>query len=141
MLKFLAVSTGVEIGKLVLEQVLDLGKPILEGYVQDFFKDCLDSGVARLNISTLKTPMAEAIGYFFKRFVKELQINGVPDTSIEHHYKATTIKRFVQDKVVRPILGRAFEKNCQQIDYGQLEHVWMARYQVASWQFPTEEFD
>lgn len=140
MLEWLAVSTGVELGKLVLEQVLDLGKPVLEGYVQDFFKGCLDSGIARLNASTLKTPMAEAIGYFVKRFVKELQINGVPDTSIEHHYKAT-IKRFVQDKAVRPVLGKAFEKDCKQIGYEQLGHIWTQKYQVAGWQFPAEEFD
>ena len=140
MLEWLAASTGVELGKLVLEQVLDLGKPVLEGYVQDFFKGCLDSGVARLNASTLKTPMAEAIGYLVKRFVRELQINGVPDTSIEHYYKAT-IKRFVQDKAVRPMLGKAFEKDCKQIDYEQLEHIWTQQYQVAGWQFPAEEFD
>jgi hypothetical protein len=140
MLEWLAASTGIELGKLVLEQVLDLGKPVLEGYVQDFFKGCLDSGIARLNASTLKTPMAEAIGYFVKRFVRELQINGVPDTSIEHHYK-TTIKRFVQDKAVGSILGKAFEKDCKQIDYEQLECIWTKHYEVAGWQFPAEEFD
>jgi predicted NACHT family NTPase len=140
MLEWLAASTGVELGKLVLEQVLDLSKPVLEGYVQDFFKGCLDSGVARLNASTLKTPMAEAIGYFVKRFVRELQINGVPDTSIEHHYKAT-IKRLVKDKAVRPILGKAFQKDCKQIDYEQLKCIWTQQYEIAGWQFPTEEFD
>ena len=140
MLEWLAASTGIELGKLVLEQVLDLGKPVLEGYVQDFFKGCLDSGVARLNASTLKTPMVEAVGYFVRRFVRELQINDVPDTSIEHHYK-TTIKRFVQDKAVRPIFGKAFEKDCKQIDYKQLERIWTQQYQVAGWQFPAEEFD
>ena len=140
MLEWLAASTGIELGKLVLEQVLDLGKPVLEGYVQDFFKGCLDSGVARLNASTLKTPMVEAVGYFVRRFVRELQINDVPDTSIEHHYK-TTIKRFVQDKAVRPIFGKAFEKDCKQIDYKQLERIWTEQYQVAGWQFPAEEFD
>lgn len=45
MLEWLAASTGIELGKLVLEQVLDLSKPVLEGYVQDFFKDCLGGGV------------------------------------------------------------------------------------------------
>lgn len=70
MLEWWAAATGIELGKLVLEQVLDLGKPVLEGYVQDFFKDCLSSGVARLNAATLKTPMAEAIGYFIKRFIR-----------------------------------------------------------------------
>jgi GTPase SAR1 family protein len=140
MLEWLAVTTGVELGKLVLEQVLDLGKPVLEGYVQDFFKDCLSSGVARLNAATLKTPMAEAVGYFIKCFIKELQINDVPETSIQHHYKAA-IKKFVQDKAVRPILGKAFEKDCKQIDYGQLEQIWAQQYQVSGWQFPSEEFD
>ena len=140
MLEWLAVSTGIELGKLVLEQILDLGKPVLEGYVQDFFKDCLDNGVARMNVATLETPMAEAIGYFMKRFVKELQINDVPETSIEHHYKAA-IKRFVQDKTVRPIFGKAFERDCKQINYAQLERIWVQQYQVAGWQFPGEEFD
>jgi Trp operon repressor len=140
MLEWLAATTGVELGKLVLEQVLDLSKPVLEGYVQDFFKDCLSSGVSRLNATALKTPMAEAVGYFVKRFIKELQINDVPKTSIQHHYKAA-IKKFVQDKAVRPILGKAFEKDCKRIDYGQLEQIWAQQYQGSGWQFPSEEFD
>ncbi|MEL7350312.1 MAG: NACHT domain-containing protein [Cyanobacteria bacterium J06560_5] len=140
MLEWLAASTGVELSKLILEQVLDLGKPVLEGYVQDFFKDCLDSGIARLNASTLKAPMAEGIGYFVKRFVRELQINDVPATSIEHHYKAT-IKQFVKNKAIGPILGQAFERDCRQINYEQLEHIWTQQYEVADWQFPAEEFD
>ena len=140
MLEWFAVTTGVELGKLVLEQVLDLSKPVLEGYVQDFFKDCLSSGVSRLNATALKTPMAEAVGYFIKRFIKELQLNDVPETSIQHHYKAA-IKKFVQDRLVRPILGKAFEKECKQIDYGQLEQIWTQQYQGPGWQFPSEEFD
>lgn len=140
MLEILVAATGVELGKLVLEQVLNLGKSALEDYVKDFFKDCIQSGVARANAETLKKPMAEAIGCFMKRFVKELQFNDVPETSIEHHFKAV-IKRFVQDKAVRPILGKAFEKDCKQIDYGQLQEIWTQKYQVDGWQFPAEEFD
>jgi GTPase SAR1 family protein len=124
----------------MLEQVLDLSKPVLEGYVQDFFKDCLSSGVSRLNATALKTPMAEAVGYLIKRFIKELQINDVPETSIQHHYKAV-IKKFVQDKAVRPILGKAFEKDCKQIDYRQLEQIWTQQYQDSGWKFPSDEFD
>jgi GTPase SAR1 family protein len=140
MLELLVAATGVELGKLVLEQVLNLGKSALEDYVKDFFKDCIQSGVARANAETLKKPMAEAIGFFIKRFIKELQFNDVAETSIEHHFKAV-IKRFVQDKAVRPILGKAFEKDCKQIDYAQLQRIWMQQYQVSGWQFPTEEFD
>ncbi|NET38271.1 MAG: NACHT domain-containing protein [Cyanothece sp. SIO1E1] len=140
MLEWLTISTGIGLSKLVLEQVLDLGKPVLEGYVQDFFRDCLEGGVAQLNAALLKTPMAEAIGFFIKRFVKELQFNDVPETSIEHHYRGA-IKQFVQNQAVRPILGKAFETGCKQIDYAQLEHIWAQQYQQAGWQFPTEEFD
>lgn len=93
MLELLAIPAGVELGTFVLEQVLDFSKPVLEGYVQDFFRDCLDGGVARLQASTLKQPMAAAIGFFIQRFIKELQFNEVPDTSIHHHYKAA-IQRY-----------------------------------------------
>ncbi|MEO1352234.1 MAG: NTPase (NACHT family), partial [Cyanobacteria bacterium J06635_15] len=139
-MEWLAVSTGIELGKLVLEQVLDLGKPVLEGYVQDFFKDCLNSGVAQLKAPMLKKPMAEAIGFFIRRFIKELLINDVLETSIEHHYKGA-IKRFLRDKAVRPILGKAFETGCKQIDYARLAQIWTAQYQDTGWQFPAEEFD
>ncbi|NJN86424.1 MAG: NACHT domain-containing protein [Leptolyngbyaceae cyanobacterium SL_7_1] len=140
MWEWVAASTGIELSRCVLEQVLDLGKPVLEGYVQDFFEECLNTGVTRLHTAALKTPMAEAIGYFIKRFIKELQFNDVPETSIEHHYRAT-LKRFVQDKAVRPVLGKAFERSCKQIDYAQLKQIWMQQYDGAGWQFPTEEFD
>ena len=140
MLEWLAAATGAELGKLVLNQVLGLGKGALEDYVKDFFKDCIKSGVTQANTAALKEPMAEAIGFFIKRFIKELQFNDVPDTSIEHHYK-NAVKRFVQDKAVRPILGKAFETGCKQIDYAQLERIWTQQYQMAGWRFPAEEFD
>jgi len=140
MLEVLVATTGVELGKVVLEQVLNLGKSALEDYTKDFFKDCIQTGVARAKVDTLKKPMAEAIGFFIKRFIKELQINDVPETSIEHHYKAA-IKQFVRDEAVRPILGKAFDKDCKQIDYQQLEQVWTQQYQGDGWQFPADDFD
>ena len=112
MLEWWAAATGMELGKLVLEQVLNLGKSALEDYVKDFFKDCIKSGVTLSNAETLKKPMAEAIGCLIKRFIKELQFNDVPETSIEHHFKAT-LKRFVQDKAVRLILVKAFDSRLQ----------------------------
>jgi hypothetical protein len=140
MLEFLAVATGVELGQLVLKQVLDLSKPVLESYVQDFFKDCLAGGVARLKTNQLKQPMAEAIGAFIQRFLKELQFHDVPDTSLDHHYRAA-LRRFVQDPAVRPLLGKAFEKGCKKIDHGQLADIWTAQYQQSGWLFPAEDFD
>ena len=74
MWEWLAAATGVELGKLVLEQVLNLGKSALEDYVKDFFKNSIQSGVTRVKAEELKKPMAEAVGYFIKRFIKELQM-------------------------------------------------------------------
>jgi NACHT domain len=140
MLEWLAAATGIELGKLVLDQVLNLGKSALEDYVKDFFKDCIKGGVALVNADTLKKAMAEAIGFFIKRFVKELQFCDVPETSLNHHFRGT-IKRFVRDQEVRPILGKAFGMDCKQIDYEQLQQIWTQQYQEAGWRFPAEEFD
>ncbi|NJO79957.1 MAG: NACHT domain-containing protein [Cyanobacteria bacterium RM1_2_2] len=140
MLEWLAATTGIELSKLVLDQVLNLGKAALEDYVKDFFKDCLQTGVAQAKADTLKQPMAEAVGFLIKRLIKELQFNDVPETSIEHHYKSA-IKRFVQDKAVRPVLGKAFEQDCKQIDFAQLQQIWTQTYQTEGWRFPAEEFD
>ncbi|MGB3491277.1 MAG: NACHT domain-containing protein [Elainellaceae cyanobacterium] len=139
MLEWLAASTGLELGKFVLEQVLDLGKPVLEGYVQDFFKGCLNSGVARLKATTLKTPMAEAIGCFMQQFIEELQFHDVPDTSIDHFYRSA-LKDFVRDRSIGQILGKAFETGCKHIDHVQLEQIWAEHYQDSGWNFP-QEFD
>ncbi|MGQ4648542.1 HEAT repeat domain-containing protein [Lyngbya aestuarii] len=140
MWEWLAATTGVELGKLVLEQVLNLGKAALEDYIKDFFKDCIQSGVTQANTEVLKKPMAEAVGCFIKRFIKELQINDIPETSIKHYYK-DAIKKFVKDKAVRPILGKAFEKDFRQIEYAQLQRIWEQQYQETGWQFPSDEFD
>ncbi|NET60953.1 MAG: NACHT domain-containing protein, partial [Symploca sp. SIO2E6] len=140
MWELLAAATGVELGKLVLEQVLNLGKGALENYIKDFFKNSIQSGITRVNAQKLKKPMAEAVGSFIKRFIKELQINDVPDTSIEHYYK-TAVKKFVQDQAVGSILGEAFGKDCQRIDYHQLQRLWRQQDQDNQWQFPKDEFD
>jgi energy-coupling factor transporter ATP-binding protein EcfA2 len=140
MLEWVATITSLEVGKWALEQGLKLAQGALEDYVKDFFKDCIKNGVALAKPSALKQPVQEAIGLFIKRFVKELQMNDVPDTSIEHHYKSV-IKRFVRDKAVLPILGKAFEKDCKKIDYDRLQDIWTETYQDDGWQFPSEEFD
>ncbi|MGB7312712.1 MAG: NACHT domain-containing protein [Nodosilinea sp.] len=124
----------------MLDQVLDLGKPVLESYVRDFFRDCLDSGVARAKASSLKQPMAEAIGFFIQRFIKELQYNGVPRTSFDHYYNAT-IKKFVRDKTVRSILGKAFDRDNPQIDHAQLRKIWEEKYENLNWRLSAGVID
>ncbi|NER00069.1 MAG: hypothetical protein F6K30_25790 [Cyanothece sp. SIO2G6] len=139
MLDILLTATAAQLGKVALEQVLELGQGALEDYAQDFFKDSLGSGVAKLKASVLKGPMGEAVGEFIKAFVQELKDNDVPGSSIKHHYTGA-IKKFIKDKAVKPILGKAFETDCELIDYGQLAAIWTQQYQQPGWGFPDEDF-
>ena len=139
MWELLALTTGKELGQFALTQILAFTQPVLESYVQDFFKGCLDGGIARLKATQLKVPMAAAIGFFIQRFVKELQFNDIPDSSIQHHYQGA-LKTFVRDKAVGAILGQAFETGCKKIDFAQLETIWQQKALGKGWQFP-EDFD
>ncbi len=140
MLEWIATLTAFELGKLALDQVLDLSKDALEDYVKDFFKDSIKAGFSKANAALLKKPMAEAIGVFIKRFVRELEINDVHPTSIDHFYRGA-IRQYVNDNRVRPILGQAFEKGLRQIDWGALERIWNESYIVNGWMFPEEDFN
>ena len=42
---------------------------------------------------------------------------------------------------MRPILGKAFEQGCRQINYDQLQAIWMEGYHESGWLFPAEAFD
>ena len=139
MLEWLAVATGVELGQLVLQQVLNLTTSAMEDYVQNFFKDCLAGGVARLKANQLRQPMAEAIGVFIQQFVKELQANDVPDTSINHFY-GDALKKFVRDAEVRALLGQAFVYDNPTVNFEQLQQIWEDTYLDARWLFPKEDF-
>jgi len=139
MLEWLTVSTSVELGKMAFEQVLNLAGSVLNGYIEDFFKSCLGSSVDRLNTAFLRTPMAEAIGVFIRECVQELKLNNVLDTSIEHHYKRA-MKQFVCDRAVGSILGQAFQRSCDQIDYKRLKTIWEEKGLGVGWDFPSEDF-
>ena len=140
MLEWITASTALELGKLTLDQLQDLGRGALEDYVKDFFKDSLKAGVSKANAATLQKPMTEAIGFFVKRFVRELEINEVHRSTINHFYLAA-VKKYVNDPQVRPILGQAFEKDRKQIDYEALERIWMGRFLGQGWKFPAADFN
>lgn len=139
MMELWAIPAGIELGKVVLTQVLGFTTAALESYVEDFFKGCLTSGVARLKASTLKQPMAEAIGFFLQRFIQELKDNEVPDTSINHFYRDAA-KQFVKDVNVRPLLGQAFVDGNATVDAARLKQIWEETYLNPQWGFPVEDF-
>ena len=101
MLDLLLTATATQLGKVFFDQVLQLGQGALEDYTQDFCKDSLGSGVAKLKASVLKGPMGEAIATFIQAFIQELKANDIPDSSIQHHY-TKALRGFVKNKAVKP---------------------------------------
>lgn len=139
MLESLFAATGVEFTKLILDKVLNLTTSALEKYVQEFFKGCLDLGVSKLNSKTLQPPMAAALGGFIELFLNELKNNTVDEAILNYFYKET-VRKFVRDYNVASILGKAFQKDCEQINYEELSRIWKERYQDNKWNFPEKTF-
>jgi hypothetical protein len=54
------------------------------------------------------------------------------------HDKA--VKQFVRNPRVRPLLGKAFETDCEQIDFAPLKQIW-TELEDSAWGFPQEAFD
>jgi hypothetical protein len=122
MLELLATSAGVEIGKLVLEQVLKLGQAAAEDYVKDFFKSCLQEGIMATKPGVVKKSVAEALKAFLLLVTDELEDKGLSKAEIRDYEKS--LAQFVKDKSVKPLLSKAFEQDCQAIDTTALVTVW-----------------
>ncbi|MBE9031548.1 HEAT repeat domain-containing protein [filamentous cyanobacterium LEGE 11480] len=133
----LMTLTGVELGKFVLTQILKLGTAALEDYVKDFFKDSIKGSIPKAKIDVIAKPMAEAIGYFIKEFIAELKANDVEQPSINHQYQPA-LKKLVKDKRIAAILGTAFERDCEVIDYQQIRQLWKTEYEPDGAMFPED---
>ncbi|MEQ8751980.1 MAG: HEAT repeat domain-containing protein [Coleofasciculus sp. G1-WW12-02] len=123
-------SVGALIVKnLELKQIwLKLQQEKLEEYVNDFFKDCLSKGVLLASPDVLKKSLLEALAQFLKLIEDELLFEcELTGAEIRDTYQVA-IEGFLRDNDVKPLLGKAFEKNCRIIDANQLRIIWVQRY-------------
>ncbi|MEQ9483066.1 hypothetical protein [Coleofasciculus sp. F4-SAH-05] len=122
-------SVGALIVKnLELKQIwLKLQQEKLEEYVNDFFKDCLSKGVLLASPDVLKKSLLEALAQFLKLIEDELFECELTGAEIRDTYQVE-IGRFIRDDEVKPLLGKAFEKDCRGIDANQLRTIWVQRY-------------
>ena len=132
----LAATTGIELAKFVGKQVLDLSTDALKDYVKDFFKGTVQDGVMRLHPDVLKVAMAAAVKAFIELFEAELDYCDVEPTTLQHFYKPT-LKKFVKDAAVKPVLGSAFQRDCKLIDAAAIQAAWVS-YQPKGTPFPAE---
>jgi NACHT domain/HEAT repeats len=142
MLEWLVGVGAVEVGKAVFEQGLKLSQDAAADYVKDFFKDCLKEGLALGKPEVTKKAVASALKEFLSIVVEELEDKGLSGAEIRDRYYERALVQFVQDDAVKPLLGRAFEKDCQTLDTGSLAKVW-ARSSFKGKPFPAmpHEFD
>ncbi|MEQ8465797.1 NACHT domain-containing protein [Coleofasciculus sp. E1-EBD-02] len=121
-------ALGVSIlNDLLLKDILlKLGKEALEDYVKDFFKDCIKTGVQSAQPDVLKKALGEALQQFLKLIEYELLFY-VTEAEVRDNYQIV-IEQFIKDDDVKPLLGKAFEKDCRAIDANQLSTIWVQRY-------------
>jgi hypothetical protein len=123
MLEWLVTIGVAELGKAIFEQVLKLGQAAAEDYVKDFFKDCLKAGLVVAKPEVTKKAVAEALKAFLLLVADELEDQDLSKAEIRDRYDPAVVQ-FVQDETVKPILGQAFEKNCDTIEVAALIEVW-----------------
>ncbi|EDX72263.1 hypothetical protein MC7420_932 [Coleofasciculus chthonoplastes PCC 7420] len=122
-------SVGTLIVKnLELKQIwLKLQQEKLEEYVSDFFKDCIPEGVVLASPNVLKNALLEVLAKFLTIIEDELFECDLSGAEIRDTYQVA-IEQFIRDDDVKPLLGKAFEKNCRVIDANQLRSIWVQRY-------------
>lgn len=123
MLEWLITIGASELGKAFFEQGLKLGQSAAEDYVKDFFKGCLKDGVSSTKPEVTKKAVAEAVKAFLLLVTEELEDKGISAPDIRNHFDQPMVQ-FVKVDAVKPILGKAFEKDCRAIDVKELESIW-----------------
>jgi GTPase SAR1 family protein len=141
MLEWLLTLGAAELGKAIFEQVLKLGQSAAEDYVKDFFKGCLQEGIAAAKPEVTKKAVAEALKAFLLLMTDELEDRELSKAEIRDRYDPALVQ-FIQNDSVKPILGKAFEKDCRSIDATALSTIWQ-QSTLKGKPFPTipEEFD
>ena len=141
MLEWLLTLGAAELGKAIFEQVLKLGQSAAEDYVKDFFKGCLQEGIAATKPEVTKKAVAEALKAFLLLVTDELEDRELSKAEIRDRYDPALVQ-FIQNESVKPILGKAFEKDCRALDTIALSAIWQ-QSALKGKPFPTipEEFD
>jgi energy-coupling factor transporter ATP-binding protein EcfA2 len=123
MLEWLATVTAAEISKVLLEQVLKLSQAAAADYVKDFLKDSLKEGIALVQPGVAQQAVATALKEFCTLVQDELLTCHVPPVMIRERYDAP-LRQFLKDPRVKPLLGQAFDSQCQQINAAELARIW-----------------
>ncbi|MBW4630977.1 MAG: HEAT repeat domain-containing protein [Iphinoe sp. HA4291-MV1] len=103
----------------------EFAKDLAKDYAKDFFKDRFN------NVTTAlfqKEPLQKAIAKALKEFLQlvedELRFRRLCDEEIKKFAKS--LKTFIYDKSVKEVLGKAFDADCDSLDYQTLQKTWQS---------------
>ncbi|MEO1210947.1 MAG: HEAT repeat domain-containing protein [Cyanobacteria bacterium J06638_20] len=123
-LDWLAVLGLRELGGYVAKDILlPLVKDSFEGYVTDFMQGCINDVVGLADKEPLQKAIGEALKEFLILFEDELQNAEISRLEIRDFYEIS-IKTFIRDEQVKPLLGKAFDFDKPSIDAEALAARW-----------------
>ncbi|MDJ0581529.1 NACHT domain-containing protein [Crocosphaera sp.] len=109
-------------GSVVRSVMQDLATEGAKDYGKEFFKNSLGKLLRLPEKDVQKEAYGKALKEFLEIFQQQLEMADIDDDKLEIYKKP--LKIFIKDEIVKPILGDAFDINCQLLDTFTLAKSW-----------------
>lgn len=114
---------SASLGWLLVPPILtELGKAALDGYVKDFFKDCIKDVEELAKKPFAQNAVLGALKDFIILLEQELERSGLDKKPIQQYLQP--LKHFVKQPPVPQVLGSAFQRNCRVLNTAILAQSW-----------------
>ncbi|MGF1939377.1 MAG: HEAT repeat domain-containing protein [Nostoc sp. ChiQUE02] len=145
MLDWLAIWGVTQAAGLIFKPILeDLAKDAAKDWAKDLLKGIPGKIFQKLKKEDIEIAAGKALKEFLQLMQQQLKVRcKLAETEIKEYTK--DIKKFISDKSVTEILGKAFDINCEFLDAKTLEDSWN-RLQLKplpfkfNWQSITEQY-
>nr|WP_238845550.1 hypothetical protein [Nostoc edaphicum] len=145
MLDWLAIWGVTQAAGLIFKPILeDLAKDAAKDWAKDLLKGIPGKVFQKLKKEDIEVAAGKALKEFLQLMQQQLKVRcKLAETEIKEY--TTDIQKFISDKSVTEILGKAFDINCESLDAQTLEDSWN-RLQLKplsskfNWQSITEQY-
>ncbi|MEH2292006.1 HEAT repeat domain-containing protein [Nostoc sp.] len=145
MLDWLAIWGVTQAAGFIFKPILeDLAKDAAKDWAKDLLKGIPGKILKKLKKEDIEIAAGKALKEFLQLMQQQLKVRcKLAETEIKEYTK--DIQKFISDKLVTEILGKAFDINCESLDAKTLEDSWN-RLQLKAlpskfnWQSITEQY-
>ncbi|OUL20708.1 NTPase [Nostoc sp. 106C] len=121
----------------------EFANDLAKDYAKDFFKDRFNNVPDLFKKEPIHKAIAKALKEFLQLLEDELKFRKASEEDIKKFQKP--LKKFIYHKSVKEILGKAFDPDCDELDYQTLEEIWKSLNFPAlparfSWQLVTDNY-